>query len=97
MSKIDTGGPAYPTRGSVTFIQNTDGTRTATPADTGGMTLLDWFAGQAMAGILGNPALANAITKRHPKNIDSVEWVVDAAYVTAAAMLAEKRRREAGQ
>jgi len=48
MSEQHDGGPAYPTRGSVTFITNEDGTREATPCDRGGMNLIDWFAGLAM-------------------------------------------------
>jgi hypothetical protein len=47
----------------------------------GGMTLRDWFAGQALAGYLANPAL-------HAK---VVEWAHD-AYLTADAMLAERSK-----
>jgi hypothetical protein len=46
MSKINDGGPAFPTHG---FVQIGDN---AVPTADGGMSLRDWFAGQALAGML---------------------------------------------
>jgi len=56
MSKKDDGGPAYPVTGLFMGEQLTP----ASPADQecagyGGMTLRDYFAGQALAGILADP------------------------------------------
>jgi len=47
-----------------------------------GMTLLDWFAGQALAGLAAEPELSS-------------ERVAEIAYDCAERMVAEKRRREA--
>lgn len=47
MSKeINTGGPAYPTIANVEYAQNWDTEE--------GMTLRDYFAGQALAGIINS-------------------------------------------
>ena len=71
---MNTGGPAFP----------------SVPSDPGysqwdqGMTLLDWYAGQALAGLLASPE------SRMPFDV-----VQRLAYDHAEAMLAEKARREA--
>lgn len=61
--------------------KNTGGT--AFPTDneylTSGMTLRDWFAGQALAGVLANPA-----------RLDGIQNTVEGAYCLADAMLAER-------
>ena len=72
--KTNTGGPAFPTP--------VDGATDGRTHD-GGMTLLDWMAGQALAGLLANP---------NPMPWNSVHPV---AYAHAESMLAEKARREA--
>jgi len=51
------------------------------------MTLLDYFAGQAMAGLLANAGFS----KDFPCDGD----LAQDAYEVADAMIAEKRRREA--
>jgi hypothetical protein len=61
-----TGGPAFPTNGGVTYK---------------GMTLLDHFAGQALA------------LMKQPTS-DTVEQVAFWAYETAAAMIAEREKRK---
>ena len=48
-----------------------------------GMTILDWFAGQALAGVIAD----------HHWSVDP-ELVARAAYGMAEALLAEKLRRE---
>jgi len=48
-----------------------------------GMSLLDYFAGQALAGLLANPEKDYAYSD-----------AADFAYRQATAMIAEKRRRE---
>jgi len=50
-----------------------------------GMTLLDYFAGQAMQILLA----------KHPECTD--EHIAQCAYMLADAMIAEKRRRESGK
>lgn len=69
---IDTGGPAFP----VTAEQSPSG---AFPDS--GMTLLDWFAGQAMCLKFGREG-TNA----------SVEYMSAYCYQMALAMLAERKR-----
>lgn len=49
MTKIDDGGPAFPTDGRIQH---------GTPYD--GMAMRDWFAGQALAGICANSAWNDA-------------------------------------
>ena len=56
-----------------------------------GMTLLDWFAGQALAGVIVGDAMAG--TKDNVGYGDPDENA-DYAYDLAAAMVSENRRRE---
>jgi hypothetical protein len=53
-----------------------------------GLTVLDWFAGQALAGMYRNAALVD--------NYSASGLRAKEAYFLAAAMLAEKRRLEKG-
>ena len=66
------GGPAFPIKGRGAFDLEL--------VQAEGMTLRDWFAGQALAGILSNP------------NIENAYFTVDAglAYDAADAMLAAR-------
>ena len=62
-----------------------------------GMTLLDWMAGQALAGLCANPGgpiQANGSTGWGFTNCDQ-QYVAGLSYDIASAMLAEKARREA--
>lgn len=79
--ELDTGGPAFPN--SITEDPSAPGERLF-PYEhgLGGMTLLDWFAGQALAGNLNDGAQLERIAKE--------------GYDIAAAMVAEKRKREKG-
>ena len=71
MTGHDDGGPAFPNRGV-----NSHG-----PSNYDGMTLRDWFAGQALIGEL---AAANMATS---------EALARCSYGMADAMLAERNRR----
>ncbi len=80
-ANFDDGGPAYP--------QNAEwGTATPVPE---GMTLLDWFAGRAMQGILSNPTW-NGINLAFDDDVHGT--AARTAYTYARAMVAEKRRLE---
>ena len=59
----------------------------------GGMTLLDYFAGQALAGLTDrdNDGIAT-VAKKTDSEYEDVAALY--AYGIAAAMIAEKRRRE---
>ena len=76
---MNTGGPAYPQHGWSNDPKVLERMKTQ-----GGMTLLDWMAGQALVGLLACPAGSGC-----------AEGNADAAYDYATAMLAEKSRREA--
>ena len=79
--KTDTGGPAFPEAGE-------KGDRGEYYVEyTPGATLLDYFAGQAMKGILSNPT--------EMKRLDDHGMTVSGqAYGEAIMMIAEKRRLE---
>lgn len=94
MSKHDDGGPAYPT-------QNTS-------QPYCGMTLLDWFAGQAyteaveivtVRGVERCREILESEEEPEPEpddDTDRADLIAREAYRLAAAMIAEKRRREGG-
>jgi len=73
MEKINDGGPAFPCVDARGFVST-------------GMTLRDWFAGQALAGIMANPKMLLAIEsmKQDPATC---------AYDVASFMMAERDER----
>jgi len=75
---VSTGGPAFP----VPDLHHANG---QVQRGSDGMTLLDWFAGQALAGLIG-------LAARHDCVMDDI---AKDTYNQASAMLAEKARREA--
>lgn len=82
MNKHDDGGQAYPA--SVSAVP--DGLYSSFDvSDASGMSLRDWFAGQALAGLLASG----------PHDCDE-HGIAHDAYLHAAAMIAEKRRRDGG-
>jgi hypothetical protein len=77
------GGPAFPA--SVTGMLDGD-VYTSTYFDEGGMTLRDWFAGQALVGILaGNPSTTI-------NQDDLVKVLSVSAYGIADAMLVQREK-----
>lgn len=74
MAKINDGGPAFPQHVAPAYRQE---------PEIWGMSLRDWFAGQALAGLLAFDAEANT-------------WVGDAenAYKAADSMLAARAGKE---
>lgn len=56
-----------------------------------GMTLRDWFAGQALTGILLAPGQLGVEAQNDPEK--AAAW----SYVQADAMLAARERKEEGQ
>jgi hypothetical protein len=73
MSKTDDGGPAFP-------INSPSGTPEYLPTRDG-MSLRDWFAGQALQGLCAAPGTINWDQRRHAK----------AAYEYADAMIAARK------
>lgn len=62
------------------------------PAFPNGMTLRDWFAGQALAGIMANVELIKAIRDQATADGHSFERGISVtAKVIANAMLAERK------
>jgi len=61
-------------------IQNTKHAFPTYPTHTPGMTLRDWFAGQALAGIMAQGSGTS----------NAVEWAPEEAYAVADAMLAAR-------
>jgi hypothetical protein len=86
VSAINDGGPAFPA--SPTYGPNGDLYR---PADIGceGMTLRDWFAGQALAGQLASMSSAAAVA--HIRAEDAPKLCSIFAYIFADAMLAARK------
>ena len=78
MSQIDDGGPAFPR--TVTIDDGIDGYR---EIKRDGMTLRDWFAGQALAGLMADG-----------KNSGRFADIASDAYDFADAMLAQRRLTE---
>ncbi len=68
--KLD-GGPAFPR------LYKTSG--------TAGMSLRDWFAGQAMVGLMSDPGL-------RPSTLDEFEHMATRLYQVADAMLKEREK-----
>ena len=91
MSKYDDGGPAF------TGLGATD--ESAGVEHIPGMTLRDWFAGQIAAA--GFPKMIDtALSYAKQNKMDEVdqgpEFLAETAYIVAEHLVAEKRRREAG-
>jgi hypothetical protein len=79
MSKKEDGGPAFP--------WGEHGAR------LGGMTLRDWFAGQAISGMFTNEmVLRNVRNKSQKKGIDFSAEVAFQAYTLADEMIKERNR-----
>lgn len=85
---IDNGGPAFPV--PITSAQPGQ-LVSACELGAGGMSLRDWFAGQALAGWLAS--FGDSST--HPIHLN--ESVAFEAYKTADAMLVERTRQKGTQ
>ena len=75
----DTGGPAFP----YSALQPGGPTMYA---DSEGMTLRDWFAGQAASGICSSRDEAGVLLEH------GYEWIATEAYRVADAMLKERNK-----
>ena len=77
----DTGGPAFPRTELYAAAMEREGVEASYP----GMTLLDWFAGQALAGMLASAPVADRSKPNHKK------WAVN-AYKFADTMITERNK-----
>ena len=77
MARPETGGSAFPTRETLT---------TGEKVEIAGLTLRDWFAGQALTGLIEARARAGGVMPPQPDNIPRL------AYEYADDMLAEREK-----
>jgi hypothetical protein len=102
MSKIDDGGPAFPSTSpylppQAAVYSGDQGwphaPATAYPAfptvSYPGMTLRDWFAGQALAGVMASPHIADH-AGTNKTDAEFVSGLAMRSYMLADAMLAER-------
>lgn len=81
MTTKDDGGPAFPQ----------DGTALKFPDyASAGMSLRDWFAGQALAGLIGDQSFRAYARSHAGKSGPAIH--AEAAYQVADAMLAERSK-----
>ena len=73
MDQTNDGGPAFPRTPFDVNDYTGDG--------SSGMSLRDWFAGQALAGLLANPKL-----------VTDAKYIAKWSYFNADAMLAERQK-----
>lgn len=80
-----TGGPAFPSQADVYKSEETGTLVRLKPEGCDGMTLRDWFAGQALTGMLASAPVADRSKPNHKG------WAAN-AYAFADAMLAERSK-----
>jgi hypothetical protein len=85
---IDDGGPAFPHQVRVHDYDPATGLRVISPITDEGMSLRDWFVGQALAGWLGS----YGADSNHPVLNETTGMVAQHSYAMADAMLAERRK-----
>lgn len=78
------GGPAFPGLEEFQIFDEDSGRYVDHYAPANGMSLRDWFAGQALIAMHGHKAVEN--TER------GVAWLADHAYLVADAMLKERAK-----
>jgi len=91
MSESNNGGPAFPSEPTRYILGGSGGAGELKPAGYPGMTLRDWFAGQAMQGLLAEPQPDDG----EPELGLGREYATNAAkaaYRLADAMLAERSK-----
>lgn len=89
MSQSD-GGPAFPVDAETALQPVTDMNGNDVQS---GMSLRDWFAGQALAGHMATGLFPNASQKSYPGQTNA-QWAAENAYVYADAMLAERSKEQ---
>jgi hypothetical protein len=72
MSKTNDGGPVFPQSGAAAYRWSEQGERPGQLFESAGMSLRDWFAGQALIGMSGT---------------NGMDDIAERAYLLADAML----------
>ena len=81
MNEQKDGGPAFPQITELGDIATT----------SGGMSLRDWFAGQALAALLSSPASLASISQiARENNSRAIKVLAEASYEYSDAMLAAR-------
>lgn len=96
MTTINDGGPAFPERyQSGSHVQGDGRCQFTVPTlvDKPGMSLRDWFAGQALTGGLGNPNTPDQLCGLGFKG--SKDMMAEWAYAHADAMLKAREASDA--
>nr|DAH75522.1 MAG TPA: hypothetical protein [Caudoviricetes sp.] len=83
MTQIKDGGPAFPSAGDELYNREF------------GMTLRDWFAGQALAGLLSDDGtILRMRSAAEADGQDLAKWMASGAFELATAMIAEREERQ---
>lgn len=90
MTKKDDGGQAFP-RSYISGNAGGGGAGGGGQPSSSGMSLRDYFAGQALTGILGNPQTPKTANKNGRISFVAVD-ASRAAYEAADAMIAERAK-----
>jgi hypothetical protein len=82
----DNGGPAFPSEQMTGYIS--DGFQSPQPVwkTVGGLTVRDWFAGQALQGVLMGGG------RKRPPSVSISEWASWEAFDIADAMMKERSK-----
>lgn len=88
MKSINDGGPAFPEI-KIETEKHYEGNKNIRIYKSG-MTLRDYFAGQALMGILGNSSIIDYL----PSDLNGTYNIENYAYKYADAMLAEREKRD---
>jgi hypothetical protein len=83
---MNDGGPAFPVPNYV----NVDGD--TFESEPSGMSLRDWFAGQALAGMLAGPDMKNNLLLGNPDGRELEAWMAEQSYEYADAMLKAREK-----
>ena len=85
MTKENNGGPALP------FSMHPEHGFGPSASTCDGMSMRDWFAGQALAGLCASHAHTNS--SGYPNNTDDIIQISIDSYKIAEGMLAERQKR----
>ena len=87
---VKDGGPAFPSKAEIKWHGETEGA----DYQNCGMTLRDWFAGQALIAVMGTDvsvAAANKLAQDNGKQ--PAEMIASIVYEQADAMLSEREKK----
>ena len=89
--QIEDGGPAFPQMRNTGLVAVSENGHHIDKVCDGGMTLRDWFAGQALAGIFASPDISSSAIRRDVSTEEFREYTARAAFAAADYMLAARK------